>query len=89
MFIVWHMLLHRSWGIALGPIKQVPVNMFIAWHMLSVAEIMGHCPWPHQAGSYEHVHHVDGRQLHLHFPHHDGGDDVLQTYSGHPGHSEQ
>jgi hypothetical protein len=50
---------------------------------------MGHCPWSHQTSADEHVHHVDGRQLYLHLPHHDGGHDVLQTNPGYHGHTEQ
>ena len=47
-----------------------------------VAEIVGHSPGAAQAGAHEPLHHVDGWQLYLYIPHHDGGHDVHAPSAG-------
>jgi len=53
------------------------------------SEIMGHCTGTNKTSSNESFHHVDGWQLYLHLPDHDGWHDVHPSHpSPHGGSAE-
>ena len=74
----------KSWDIALAPVKQVPMNLFIMWmagNSISIFPIMMVGMMfirPIQALMAV----QQSRLHHLHLPHHDGRHDVHPTYPG-------
>lgn len=54
-----------------------------------LSALLGHCLGSPETDPHEPLHHVHGRQYHLHLPHHDGVYDGLETHSGTHGYFSQ
>lgn len=70
-----HLILKKSWDLALGPIKQVSRS--------NIAYRNKNNSYHSRTGSHEYFDYVHVRQLYFDLPHYDGGHDVDSTIKSH------
>lgn len=81
-----HLILKKSWDIALGPIKQVSAeNTILCCICLKILIIVLH--FCHALGTNEPANHVYVRQFDFNIPDNDGGYDVGATNKGNHRHT--